>query len=179
MEEDILAVGKAEAEAVLREAEKEKERLTSEAKEKAKAITEEIMRQVEKRVAQLRIQELASGELDSKRARLVMERELLEAATEQARVKLANIPKEQDEALLLAILKKHGAPGYRIYSAKKNEAFLRANSLLPYAGNIQCLGGILFESQDGHVREVFTYETILKDVVELSMREIARIMFSR
>lgn len=177
--EEILSAGRAAAGAVIKEAEQEKERLMAEARVRAGATTEERMRAAEKRIAQVRVQELASAELEGKRARLSMERELLEAAAEQARAKLAVLPAARDESLLAELLKRYGGPGYKVYSAAKNEAFLRAQPSVMYGGNITCLGGILFESMDTTVRMDYTYDTMLKDVVEGSMKEIARMLFAR
>lgn len=176
--EEILSAGRAAARSVVKEAETESERLLAEAREKARAAGEERLRQAEKRARQLRVQELAAAELEGKRARLAMEREMLEAAAAQARELLASLPREQDERMLLEILKRHSAPGYRVFSAKKNEPFLRAMPSLEYGGNVKCLGGILFENRDGSVRMDFTYDTMLRDVVEHNMKEIARILFS-
>jgi V/A-type H+-transporting ATPase subunit E len=176
--EEILAAGRASAEAVLKEAEQQSAELTSEAREKARATGEEKFRQAEKRAYQLRVQELASAELEGKRARLVMEREILEAASEKGRSLLASIPRDQDERMLAEIIKKYASPGYRVFSAAKNESFLRSMPSVEYGGNVPCLGGILFESRDGSVRMDYTYDTMLHDLVERNMKEIARILFS-
>jgi V/A-type H+/Na+-transporting ATPase subunit E len=176
--EEILSAGRAAAQAVLAEAEAEAARMTAEANKRARAVVAEKLQQAERRARQLRVQELASSELEGKRARLAMERELLEAAAEQARASIAALPKDQDERLLERILAKHSVFGYRVYSARKNEAFLRAMPSVEYAGNVNCLGGILFESRDGTVRMDFTYDTMLRDLVERNMKEIARLLFS-
>ena len=174
---EILAAGRAAADAVIKEAESEAARLTAEARERARLIREEKLEQAEKRARQLRVQELAAAELEGKRARLVMEREMLEAAAEQARAMMAALPKEQDERLLSEILAKYSAPGYRVFAAKKNEPFLRAMPSVEYGGNINRLGGILFESRDGSVRMDYTYDSMLRDMVERSMKEISRLLF--
>lgn len=176
--EEILSAGRTAAAAVIAEAEAEAARLTGEARERARAVSAEKLRQAERRAGQMRVQELAAAELEGKRARLAMEREMLEAASEQARASIGALPKEQDERLLLRLLAKNSAPGYRVYSARKNEPFLRAMPSVEYAGNISCLGGVLFESRDGTVRMDFTYDTMLKDIVDHNMKEIARILFS-
>jgi len=176
---DIEAAGRARAEAIMREAEEEKGRLLSDAKEKARQMMDEALREAGRQAAQIRVREMSGAELDVKRARLVMERDLLAAASEGARKKVAALPRSQDEELLLAILGKNGVPGYRIFSAKKNESFLRTRLEFTYAGNIDCLGGVLFESPDGSVRMDFTYDTILLEVVERTMRDIYEMLFPR
>ena len=176
--EEILSEGRAAAAAVISEAEAEAARMKAEAAERARAVVAERLQQAERRARQLRVQELAAAELEGKRARLVMEREMLEAASGQARASIGALPREVDERLILRILSRHSAPGYRVYSAPKNEPYLRAMPSVEYAGKVNCLGGILFESRDGSVRMDFTYDTILRDLVERNMKEIARILFS-
>lgn len=173
---DIRAAGKARAEAILKEAREEKEKLLSEAAEKARGLKEDRAREAQKAVAQLRVQELSAADLEVKRNRLSMERALLEAAAQKARERLAGLPASEDEALLSALLKKC-PPGYRVHSAKRNEAFIRSRPSVPYAGNIRCLGGVMFESPDGTVRMDFTYDTMLKEVVERTLKDIHDLLF--
>jgi V/A-type H+-transporting ATPase subunit E len=176
--EEILSAGRESAEEVLRQARAEAERLVAEAQEKAVAVREEKTEQAERRARQMRVQELASAELEGKRARLVMEKDVLAAASERARAMLGALPAEQDQRMLGSILKKHSSPGFRVFGAPRNESFLRSQPGVEFAGTVKCLGGILFESQDGTVRMDFTYDTLLGDIVERNMKEVARILFS-
>jgi V/A-type H+-transporting ATPase subunit E len=176
---DIEDAGRARAGATMKEADEEKGKLLSDAKEKARQMMDVALREAERQAAQIRVREMSGAELEVKRARLVMERDLLTAASEGASKKVAALPRSQDEGLLLAILGKNGVPGYRMFSAAKNEAFLRTRLEFTYAGNIDCLGGVLFESPDGSVRMDFTYDTILREVVERTMRDIYEIIFPR
>ncbi|MBM4248712.1 MAG: hypothetical protein FJ149_04640 [Euryarchaeota archaeon] len=176
--QEILSECRAAAEAVVGEARKEAARMTAEAGERARAVVAVRLQQAERRARQLRVQELAAAELEGKRARLAMEREMLEAAVGQAREMLSALPRERDERMLSEILRRHSAPGHRVFSAKRNEAFLRAIPTVEYGGTVNCLGGILFESRDGSVRMDFTYDTMLRDLVERNMKEIARMLFS-
>jgi V/A-type H+-transporting ATPase subunit E len=176
---DIEAAAAADVEAILKEAGREREKLLSEAREKARQLTQERLAQAERQLAQARVRELAGAELEIKRARLAMERDHLAAAAEGARRKVSALPRSQDEELLQAILGKAGAPGFRIFSAPKNEAFLRTRLEFTYAGNIDCLGGVLFESPDATVRMDFTYDAILQEVVERLTKDIYDMLFRR
>jgi len=176
---DIDAASRADAEAILKEAEQERQRLLADANEKARRLMEESLGEAERQSAQIRVREMSGAELELKRARLAMERDILAAASEGARRKVSALPRPQDEELLLVILGKSGAAGFRIFSAPKNEDFLRTQLEYPYAGNIDCLGGILFESPDGSVRMDFTYDAILREVVERVTKDIYDILFRR
>ena len=176
---DIEAAGKASAEAIVREAEQERGRLLSEARAKAGRLSGERLKEAERALIQLRARELSGAELEVKRLRLSMETELLEAAAAGARDRVARLTPAQDEALLRALLKRGEGPQYGIYSAKRNEAFLRTSTPLPYKGNIDCLGGLVLESADGTVRMDLTYDTILRDVVERDLWEIHKVLFPK
>ncbi len=176
---DILAAGRATAEAAVKEAETERERMLSEAREKAHLLKEERLREAARSCAQARVRELAAAELEVKRARLAMERDLLEAAADGARRRVAALSPKEDEALLGIILQRTATPGYRIFSAPKSESYLRAAAPDRFAGTINCLGGLVLESPDGTVRMDFTYDTILRDTVDRMMRDIYGILFAR
>jgi len=175
---DIRAAGKARAEAILKEARQERDRLLAEAMGKAATLKEAKARETARGISQLKVQELSAADLDVKRNRLSMERDLLEAAAAKARDNIAALPQSEDEALLAALVKM-GPQGYRIYSAKRNEAYIRSRTVIPYAGNITCLGGVIFESPDGAVRIDLTYDTILKEAVERSMKDIHDLLFPK
>jgi V/A-type H+-transporting ATPase subunit E len=176
--EEILSAGRSAASAAVKEAEQEAARIAAEAEGRARSVVAEKLEQAERRARQMRVQELAAAELEGKRARLAMEREMLEAASAQAREMLGALPKERDERMLLEVLRRQPPAGYRVFSAGRNEAFLRAMPSVDYGGTVKCLGGILFESRDGSVRMDFTYDTMLRDLVERNMKEIARELFS-
>jgi V/A-type H+-transporting ATPase subunit E len=176
---DIEAAAAADAAAILKEAAQERDKLLAEAREKARSLTEERLAEAQRQLDRTRVREIAGAELEVKRARLSMERDLLAAAAEGAARKVSALPRDQDEALLLAILRKAASPGFRIFGAPKNEAFLRTRLEYSFAGDIDCLGGVLLESPDGSVRMDFTYEAILRDVVERTTKDIYDLLFRR
>ena len=176
---DILAAGRSQSEAMLGEARAERDRILSEAREKARLQKEARLREAVQAASQLRARELAAAELEVKRARLEMERALLDEVDARSRERVAALPRQEDEALLSAMLARSAIPGYRLYSASRNEAFLRARSSVPYAGRVECLGGFVLESPDGTVRVDLTYDTLLREVGDRMLREIYGILFSR
>ena len=176
---DILAAGRAHTEALLGEARAERDRILSEAREKARLLKEARLREAARAVTQLRARVLAAAELEVKRARLEMERALLDEVDARSRARVAALPQREDEALLAALLARSAIPGYRLYSAGRNAAFLRARSSVPYAGAVECLGGFVLESPDGTVRVDLTYDTLLREVGDRMMRETYGILFSR
>jgi V/A-type H+-transporting ATPase subunit E len=175
---DILAAARARADAVVKDADAERDKLLEQSRDKARILKEERLREAQRGAAQLRVRELAAAELEVKRARLAMERDILEAAASGARERVAAMSPAEDEALLGRLLRDGAVPGYRIYSARRNEPFMRRASPL-YAGVTDCLGGLVFESPDGSVRIDSTYDTVLRQAVERTMRDIYGVLFPR
>jgi V/A-type H+-transporting ATPase subunit E len=48
---------------------------------------------------------------------------------------------------------------------------------LEFAGEIDCIGGIVIENKDGTEVLDFRYDMILKDVNEQSLKQISNILF--
>jgi len=176
---DIEAAAAAEAGAILKEAAGERDKMLAEAGERARRMMEDRLAEAERLIAQIRLRESSGAELEVKRARLAMERELLTEASEAARQKISALPQAQDEELLQAILARNGVRGFRIFGAPKNEKYLRTRPEYTFAGSIGCLGGVLFESPDGLVRMDFTYDAILRELVERTTRDIYDMLFGR
>jgi V/A-type H+-transporting ATPase subunit E len=176
---EIDAAAAEEAGAIMNEAAGEKDRLLAEARERARRMMGDRLAEAERQIAQIRVREMAGAELEVKRARLAMERQLLSEASGAAHKRISAMMPSQDEELLGAILGKHGVRGHRIFGAKRNEQFLRTRPEYAFAGNIDCTGGVLFESPDGLERMDFTYDAILKELVERTTREIYDILFRR
>jgi len=176
---DIDAAAAAEAGAMLKEAAGEKDRLLAEAKERARRMMEDRLAEAERQIAQIRMRESSGAELEVKRARLAMERQLLSEASEAAHQRISALMGPQDEELLGAILGHHGVRGSKIFGARKNESYLQTRLEYTYAGNIDCIGGVLFESPDGLVRMDFTYDAILRELVERTTKDIYDILFRR
>ncbi|MCD4704024.1 MAG: hypothetical protein K8R64_07010 [Methanosarcinaceae archaeon] len=50
-------------------------------------------------------------------------------------------------------------------------------SSLEYAGNIDCIGGVVIENEDGTIRLDYRYDVILKNVYEHSLKNTSEILF--
>jgi V/A-type H+-transporting ATPase subunit E len=86
------------------------------------------------------------------------------------------MPASKAEKLLSVLIEKYKADGVRIYSNKNSEAIVKKLSSLSYAGNIDSIGGVVQENKDGTVRLDFTYDSILKNVYERSLKQISDIL---
>jgi V/A-type H+-transporting ATPase subunit E len=104
-------------------------------------------------------------------------KEVLEKVYNQAFNEIAGLPADKQEKLLKNIIESHESEGTRIYSNKESEDMVKKLSSLEYAGNIDCVGGVVIESEDGSIRLDYTYDEILDSVYEQNLKQISDILF--
>ena len=63
------------------------------------------------------------------------------------------------------------------YSNEKDAKHVMKMTDLTYMGEINCIGGLVIENDDGTVRMDYTYDRILEDVSEQSLKHISDILF--
>ena len=95
---------------------------------------------------------------------------------DSAKEKISNINKEENEALLLKLIKKYESTGSKIYSNSKSENIIKKLSKLKYSGNINCIGGFIIENENGSIKQEYTYDLILKNIYEKSIKHISEIL---
>lgn len=175
---DIRERGKNEVAKLKKEAKAEAERILSEANSKKSKIIEDALSEASKAAERLKGQEVSRVELENKRGRLMMEKQQLDQAIENAKEKISNLPSDKDRELMRKLITKHSSKGKVIFSAAKHETMVKAAaSSLRYEGHIDCLGGIVIQSADGSVRYDFKYDTLLKAAADISMKDVAKILF--
>lgn len=174
----VLDKGKAEADEILAEARAERERMLSEVRaEAAKTLTEAEDR-ARQTVERTRVQELARGELEARKIALAAQKERLDEVYARTVARLADL--KETAALLQAVLKANESDwkaGGKVFSNAKDEPTVRSIVGPAYAGRIECAGGVVIESADGTRRTDLRYESILRDVWEDSVREVAEILW--
>lgn len=174
---DILEKARAESETILSEAKAKAERIIAEAEEKSSKYREEQEDAVRREVERLRQQEISAAKLEVKRAILNARKDLLDEVYRRAVERLQNLPVDKQSRMLEAILEKHASPGDRIYSNERDKLLITSISNHEYAGTIDCIGGVVIESSDGNTRLDYTYDTLLRDVNEASLKQISEILF--
>jgi V/A-type H+/Na+-transporting ATPase subunit E len=132
---------------------------------------------VEEDLQKLHQQVISSANLEVKRITLNKRKELLDNVYSQTVESIKSMPASKNEKLLKHIIDKYEASGDKIYSSKASEETVRKLSSLTYAGNIDCIGGVVLENEDGTVRLDYTYDSILKNVYERSLKQISDILY--
>jgi V/A-type H+-transporting ATPase subunit E len=174
---DILEKARAESEAILKDAQAEADRIIADAKAEAEAFREEREEAVRREVERLRRQEISGANLEVKRAILNARKDLLDEVYRRAEERLQNLPVDRQSSILETIIRKHASDGDRIYSNERDKLLITSISNHEYAGTIDCIGGVVIESSDGDTRLDYTYDTLLKEVNEASLKQISEILF--
>jgi len=179
---EIYKKGDQEVQKIKEEAEKEAERIIAEAKEKAEEILRKAKEDAEKEAERLRRQEISSVKLEMKRQMLNKQKEILEAVFETLKQRLQDMDLETKKKIVTALLKNYATSGMIVYSNKKDEDLVKSiiqelQLDVKYGGNIECLGGVVLESEDGDVRLNLTFDELLNQLYEQKMSEVAKILF--
>ena len=175
--EEIRAKGRIEADKIGEEASLEVSKITAEAEASAarlKAAKEEAVR---KEIDRLRQQEVSSANLEVKKAMLNARKEILDEVYEAAKEAVKKLPAEKNQKLLKSIIEKNENNNARIYSRNKDKQAIKKLTKLEYAGEIDCIGGVVIENEDGTEVLDFKYDTILKNVSEQSLKQVSDILF--
>lgn len=174
--ESILATSKDKVAQINAEGDQEVARILNEARERAAEIKSRKQTEVGHATEAIERREISSANLEVKRSELNVHKDLLEQARAKLFEGIGKLPKKDNEALLKKLLEPYNLKDMKVYSNKKDEAFV--SSLAPnYGGNLDILGGVVIESKDGALRYDLTYETLAREVFNNRMKEVSRIMF--
>ncbi len=175
--EEIRAKGKAEADRISGETYQEVSKIISDAQSQAAKIRTAKEEAVRKEIERLRQQEMSSAHLEVKRAMLNARKELLDEVYENAKEAIRNLPGEKNQKILKSIIGKNENNNTKIYSVKKDKATIKKLTKLDYAGEIDGIGGVVIENENGTEYLDFRFDTILKNVSEQSLKQVSDILF--
>ncbi|HJH31342.1 MAG TPA: V-type ATP synthase subunit E [Methanosarcinaceae archaeon] len=174
---DIMDVAQAEVSRINANTDDEVSNIMDEARQSARTILGNRLAKAEDDVKKLRQQEISSANLEVKRTTLNARKEVLDNVYDKSLNQIVNLPSSKNEELLKAIIDKYQGNGAKIYSNKASEKLVTKLSSLTYAGNIDCIGGVVIENEDATIKLDYTYDVILKTVNEISMKQISDILF--
>jgi len=192
--EQINDVTKTEVNMILDEGRIEAESITKKAQKEAAAIREQGKINLQRTLADLKEVRLSKTRMKYKRKKLDMEREVIHRLWKSVENKVACIDETTNKKLIKKLLHIARAtpvfsicsiayinddlcevptqrPFY-IYSSARDEEMIRKYSDLEYSGHIECLGGIVAESEDRNWKINLKYDSILEEVFENSMKKV-------
>ncbi len=174
---DIQEGARAEVSRIKTEGDAKASEIINEAKEVQKKMLGDSLAKAEEDLQNLHQQVISSANLEVKRITLNKRKELLDKVYDQTIETIKSMPASKKEELLKYIINKYEASGARIYSSKASEETVKKMTSLTHAGNIDCIGGVVLENEDRTVRLDFTYDSILKNVYERSLKQISDILY--
>lgn len=174
---DIQEGARAEVSRIKAEGDAKASEIINEAKELQKKMLGDSLAKAEEDLQNLHQQVISSANLEVKRITLNKRKELLDKVYSQTVEAIKSMPASKKEELLKHIISKHEASGARIYSSKELEGLVKKLTSLTYAGNIDCIGGVVVENEDRTIRLDFTYDSILEYVYERSLKQISDILY--
>ncbi|MFC6731023.1 MULTISPECIES: V-type ATP synthase subunit E [unclassified Haladaptatus] len=185
--EDIREEARARAEEIRAEGEERAEELVSEAESDAAEILDEREREVEREITQMREQQLSSAKLEAKQKRLEARRNVLAQVREDVEVAIANLEGDTREELtreLLDVASEEFDDGddVTIYGRADDAALLETLADeydYAYAGEYDCLGGVVLESEKSRIRVNNTFDSVLDRVWENNLKETSERLFDQ
>jgi len=181
--EDIREEARARAADIREEAEADAEEIREEAEADAEEIREEADAAIEREIEQERDQKLSSANLEAKQERLEARRDLIQSVREDVEAEIDAIDGEKRADLTATLLDaaaaefEGDADDVAVYGRKADEELiedlLEEYPAFRYAGEYDCLGGIVVESESSRLRVNNTFDSVLEDVWEEELRAIS------
>jgi V/A-type H+-transporting ATPase subunit E len=184
--EDIRDEARERAKEIRADAEDRADDIVAEAEADADEIVADAEAEAEREIAQEREQKLSSAKLEAKQMRLEARRDALESVRETVEQRIADLEGEERESLTRDLLDDAADEfdedaDVRVYGRADDEALI--SDILDdydgydYAGEYDCLGGVVVESDTSRVRVNNTFDSVLEDVWENNLKEISARLF--
>jgi V/A-type H+-transporting ATPase subunit E len=186
--EDIRDEARARAEEIREEGETRATEIVEDAEADAEEIREEREVAVDREIEQRREQAISSAKLEAKQARLEARRDALADVRSAVEAALVDIDGERRRSLTEALL---AAAAEEFDEGESVSVYCRADDqdlleelLADYdgfgvAGEYDCLGGVVVESEESRVRVNNTFDSILETVWEDNLKELSDRLFER
>lgn len=175
--DDILNTGKEEARQIVQQGQKERAEQIKTAKDEGQKLLDSKIKESKNLVERTNIQEMARAELESKKIVLGSQKDILDSIYEKALERLGNLP--QNETLLRSLISQNQSEvgTGKVYCNEKDAALVRSLVGANFAGTMDCIGGLVIESQDGKMRIDLRYETTLREIWDDSIKEISDLLW--
>jgi len=185
---DIRDEAHARAEEIRQEGERRAEEIVEAAETDAEELLDAREEAVERQIEQEREQAVSGAKLEAKQERLEARRDVLEDVHEQVEAELRDLSDDRRAELTRALLDEaatefEGEESVAVYGRADDEALLEDLVAdyegFEYGGAHDCLGGVVVDSTDSRVRVNNTFDSVLDDVWEDSLKDVSDILFDR
>ena len=186
--DDITNEARNRAEEIRADAEEDAEAIIADAEEDAEAIKAERAAEVEDRIDQEREQAVSSANLEAKQARLEARRDVLADVREAVEEALIELSGERRESLTRSLIDNAATEfaddaTVSVYGRHDDQALIE-EILADYdgfsvAGEVDCLGGVVVESDSSRVRVNNTFDSVLDTVWDENLKELSDHLFDQ
>lgn len=170
--ENIRSEGRTQASGIVAAAQKEADAILADAKRQASELMARRQQEASAAADGHVKREVAHADLESRRLRLMAERELMTSIRAEVEKRLAALPPASRESHLKALAARVNIQGGKVWVAKQDESAARKLGL-NVTGTFDGLGGLIIESPDGTTRENLRYETLLDEIWQSSLPQVA------
>ncbi|MES3160595.1 MAG: V-type ATP synthase subunit E [Halorubrum sp.] len=185
--EDVRDEARARAEEIRETADAEADEIISEAETDAERIREERLAEADQQIEQEREQTLSSAKLEAKQERLSARRDVLQDVYDGVEEQIAGLEgerrRELTEALLDASLAEFDDDAdVAVYTRPADVDLLEelvADRNAAVAGEIDCLGGVIAESDTARVRVNNTFDSVLETVWDDELKTVSERLFDQ
>ncbi|SMO37485.1 V-type ATP synthase subunit E [Halorubrum cibi] len=185
--EDVRDEARARAEEIREGAEAEAEEILAEAETDAERIREERLAEVDRQIDQEREQTLSSAKLEAKQERLGARRDVLQDVYDGVEEAIADLEegrrRELTEATLDASLAEFDDDeDVAVYTRAEDVELLEdlvADRNAQVDGEVDCLGGVVAESDTSRVRVNNTFDSVLETVWDDELKHVSERLFDQ
>ncbi|WP_128905294.1 V-type ATP synthase subunit E [Halorubrum amylolyticum] len=184
--EDVRDEARARAEEIREAAESEADEIVAEAEADAERIREERLAEVDRQIDQEREQTLSSAKLEAKQERLGARRDVLEDVRADVEAAIEGLDgdrrRELTETLLDATLAEFDDEEVAVYTRAEDVDLLEElveGRNAEVDGEVDCLGGVVAESDTSRVRVNNTFDSILESVWDDELKNISERLFDQ
>lgn len=186
--EDIRNEARERAKEIRSEGDERADEIVSAAEADAEEILAEQERKTEQTIAQEREQKLSSAKLEAKQKRLEARRDVLQQVRADVEERIATLEGDQREELTRELLDAAAeefdeGDTVRVYGKPEDDELL--TDLVgdydgyEYAGEYDCLGGVVVESTESRLRVNNTFDSVLETVWENHLQDISKRLFEQ
>ncbi|WP_327050749.1 V-type ATP synthase subunit E [Halomicrococcus gelatinilyticus] len=186
--EDIRNEARERAEEIREDGEARAADILDEAEADADDILAAKESEIENEIEQEREQRLSSAKLEAKQKRLEARRDVLQEVRADVEERVGNLGGEDREELTRTLLDAAAEEfdsddTITVYGRADDEELLTDVLAdydgFEYAGEVDCLGGVVVESEQSRLRVNNTFDSVLEDVWEDNLKEISSRLFEQ
>ena len=176
VKEEILGNAQEQAKQMLAEARKEASIILKEAEKKLQSLQESSDAAAKKTIETIKRQEIAAGELESKKMLLEAKKQMIERAFDDARKQIESLDDKKKEILLKKLLEstQKEMSVASVYCSTKDMKFFKGTS----AFAAEMLGGFIAENKEKTIRVDCSFDSLLQSIKDSEMQSLNSMLFA-